>query len=170
VCGRDAAHEVVGLSICNYHYEAIVKYLGDLAEDRRVEALRLQYEAERQSQCVYYAQRRDGYIKIGVTHNLKTRLLALKADHGELTLLCSHVGDRRDEGMAHDIFRDHNACGEWFVPSQELLEHIEEVKRGLMIAFNLSAKHDRWLDSLPDDYDGRGRHDDTTIPGGSREV
>lgn len=60
-----------------------------------------------------------GLVKIGFTQNLRTRLIALRADSPvELveirTIECAHFTARPVEELLHGIFAAHRRRGEWF--------------------------------------------------------
>lgn len=78
--------------------------------------------------CVYYARRADGLIKIGHSANVGLRVAALRA---ELLAVEPSWGVGREGELArHFSFRFQRQEGEWFLPSQRLLEHIENVRQG----------------------------------------
>lgn len=69
---------------------------------------------------VYFAQRRKGgLIKIGWSRSVSARMRVLKAK-----LLGSIKGERSAEKATHKEFAHLRVRGEWYRPSEELLEHI----------------------------------------------
>lgn len=72
---------------------------------------------------VYYLRFGDR-IKIGVSSNLRSRLVVIPHDE----LLTVEVGDREVERGRHEQFELAHISGEWFRPTPELLEHIAVVK------------------------------------------
>lgn len=78
---------------------------------------------------VYFLQRDDGIIKIGTTTNYESRLVKLRNDYGNLTLLGLIEGDWQDEQRIHAQFRHLRAERfEWFHPGEELLDFIKTQK------------------------------------------
>lgn len=71
---------------------------------------------------VYYVQFADR-IKIGVTSDLVARLSALPHD----ALLAVEKGDHERERERHKQFAGDRISGEWFVMSDDLMRHIEEL-------------------------------------------
>ena len=83
---------------------------------------------------VYYAQRPDGTIKIGVaggqegTTDIHDRLRIISKEKGySLKLLAAERGYWELEGRLHDRFRDLDIGGEWHRPGPELLAHIDQL-------------------------------------------
>lgn len=74
----------------------------------------------RHDYVVYFAER-DGLIKIGVTSNLPARLRQLGA-----TELGYVYGDHKMERLVHCRFRHERVSGEWFQPSERLLQFVRE--------------------------------------------
>jgi len=87
---------------------------------------------ESKGSCVVYfvQESGSGAIKIGVTGNIKSRLdmLRVNSPH-EMNLVASVSGDERLEKYLHTRFKGSNVRGEWFRPTPELLECIEELKQ-----------------------------------------
>lgn len=82
---------------------------------------------------VYYAQRRDGDIKIGTSRNLDGRIRTLCGEHGALALLALEPGDRSTEKQRHAQFADYRRYDgakqtEWFRCAGPLLEHMESLR------------------------------------------
>ncbi len=81
---------------------------------------------------VYYLQRADGAIKIGMSGQLDRRIFKLTDVYGELTLLATEIGAKREEEARHREFwklrlphdRRFDGGSEWFRPGQALLRHI----------------------------------------------
>jgi len=71
-----------------------------------------------------------GPIKIGFATNVKKRLYHLQTGcPEELRLLCSIKTNIKTEREIHFAFRDINIRGEWFHPTQKLLDYIStEIK------------------------------------------
>lgn len=67
----------------------------------------------------------DGEIKIGVTTNLKKRLETIQIYcPNEAVLLATLNGDSKKERELHALFSDFRKRGEWFFPSNKLLNYI----------------------------------------------
>lgn len=74
---------------------------------------------------VYFA-RVGELIKIGWTHDVRKRMIMLKAD----ALLHSQPGTREDESAMHAIFREHRHHGrDWFNSHADILRHIKRLHR-----------------------------------------
>jgi hypothetical protein len=131
LCGKSARRDIEGAPFCDEHYalldawrETRADELGDIDPDWV-----LGWEATGR-QVVYYVRREsDGLIKIGTSGSLNSRLAALRAEHGPLRLLLTHVGDRGREQNLHLAFTDWFAFGEWFHPGDKLLAWIAEARR-----------------------------------------
>jgi hypothetical protein len=77
---------------------------------------------------IYFLQRANGDIKIGTSEKYWTRLVSLKMEHGQLTLLGWIEGGRESEQAIHNQFtaaRVGSPRSEWFRPVSELLQFIE---------------------------------------------
>lgn len=79
---------------------------------------------------VYYAQDvRSGFIKIGRTRNIYSRMYALDtASVSGVKLLCALPGGKAMESAMHRAFARHRANGEWFEAAEQLLEFIDELR------------------------------------------
>lgn len=76
---------------------------------------------------VYFMQRNsDGFIKIGESDNPRKRKSKVQAEVGEpVELLYYFPQPVPLETLLHDKYRNGRADGEWFNPSEELLEYIQ---------------------------------------------
>lgn len=75
---------------------------------------------------IYFVQKEDGLIKIGVTKNFRIRARALKYEHGaSLKILKLITGDFKTEKYLHKMFKTYRADSEWFRPEKELIQFIE---------------------------------------------
>ena len=64
---------------------------------------------------IYFISDGKGAIKIGVTNNIKRRILQLRGGNpGELSLIGSIEGDARAERTIHAELKAHRLSGEWF--------------------------------------------------------
>ncbi|WP_432091033.1 GIY-YIG nuclease family protein [Streptomyces sp. NRRL F-5630] len=96
------------------------------------EARRLRHAA------VVYFVRREGFIKIGTTTSLKSRLASLAQGSclmpggvkpGPVELLATTPGGRRTESLYHEMFAAQRVQGEWFRPNKRLLNLVDDLKR-----------------------------------------
>lgn len=77
---------------------------------------------------VYYIRRADGDVKIGYSGNVRSRMSALRREHGPIDLLATEPGTRNTERSRHDQFRAfRRPVGEWFAPAPHLLRHVGEL-------------------------------------------
>jgi hypothetical protein len=67
--------------------------------------------------------RRERYIKIGTTTDLRRRAAALNA-----TVLARYPGSYSKEARLHARFADLRRHGEWFEPGPELLALVNEIR------------------------------------------
>lgn len=79
---------------------------------------------------IYFAQAGpDGPIKIGFSSNPLSRLPALRtASHAEVRILAIIRGSEHDESNLHRQFNAYRMRGEWFQPSQPLLDFIDNAQ------------------------------------------
>lgn len=75
---------------------------------------------------IYFLQRANGDVKIGITVNYPQRIESLKKAHGPLKLLGWHDGYREEEKALHEQFADIRRSGEWFRNHAVLLGYIAE--------------------------------------------
>ena len=76
-------------------------------------------------ESVIYYLRFGDRIKIGTTADLTGRLLAIPHDE----LLATEPGGEQLERMRHAQFADARVRGEWFTASEDLLSHIEMLRK-----------------------------------------
>lgn len=75
---------------------------------------------------IYFIRRANGDIKIGTTKNYSHRLIALRAEHGDLTLLTFMDGSHKLEKCIHHNFKHlQHGDSEWFQPGTDLMEFIQ---------------------------------------------
>lgn len=81
---------------------------------------------KRQNGKVYFFQREDnGLIKIGFTHWLTQRRQRISGQVGaKLTMLGYMFGGTKLEAQMHRYFAAYRVYGEWFQPSDDLLDFI----------------------------------------------
>lgn len=84
-------------------------------------------QTEAQS-VVYFFQRGDGLIKIGTTRNLKNRWGAIENGAGPIKLLALISGSYLTESKLHSRFAHARQFGEWFSPTDEMLDLIEKAR------------------------------------------
>lgn len=77
---------------------------------------------------IYFIQEgRRGTIKIGYTESDPgSRLRSLRSCNPSLYLLGTMAGTRIDEARLHYRFQEHRVLGEWFTPTQALVDFITE--------------------------------------------
>ncbi len=75
---------------------------------------------------VYFAQRSDGLIKIGVARDVFARMSNLQRSGGPLCLLGSMPGSYAVELAVHRLFAADRVEGEWFRPTERLFHFIED--------------------------------------------
>jgi len=89
-------------------------------------------KAQRPESLVYFVER-DGFVKIGMTTQLRKRLAALGRGGqmpdgmtvGPVELLATMPGGKKNETYLHSRFHDHRIEGtEWFYPAPELMQFI----------------------------------------------
>jgi hypothetical protein len=78
-------------------------------------------------QYVYFMQRADGAIKIGVSGNVNQRRKDLECASGPLKVLASMDGGFPEEHAFHRQFASSRLHGEWFSPTDELLELVASI-------------------------------------------
>lgn len=167
VCSRDARDTFGGMPVCWQHHrkmlEVVVQELRHPAGREHNElitrenntlrrdvehALRVMDNEEqltkkaaadkrrRQTSVVYFIER-DGFIKIGVTSNLRNRLHALSRGGqmpegmtvGPVDLLATMPGNISNESWLHRKFAQHRIPRtEWFYPADELTAFISGLK------------------------------------------
>ena len=90
---------------------------------------------------IYFIQGENGPIKIGhTTGKPMTRLKSLQTGHPhKLTLLATAPGTKQMEKALHLRFRQYQLEGEWFKPSQELLDYIYPVINMRPVGFQISG-------------------------------
>lgn len=83
----------------------------------------------RKPSYVYFAQSEDGFIKIGCTRLVNTRLRIMQVDNCmEIKQIGKMKGGRELESELHKKFKEYRKRGEWFNPVPELLEYIANNK------------------------------------------
>lgn len=86
----------------------------------------------------------NGPIKIGYSKNIKHRLSNLQHSNPiRLTLLTTINGDKIKELELHNKFKKFHIIGEWFQPSDEILEFISGCQ-----SLNLCAKHGLMINNI----------------------
>lgn len=154
-CGREATRRIGDLWYCWQHRDQLWQQLADEIQNGdgqfraqaraalynfdRVELDRQEAEldARRRASSVVYFVERDGFIKIGTTTQIASRLAALSKGGqmpegmtvGPVTLLATMPGGRRNEAHLHRRFADHRISRtEWFWPCDELVAFISGLK------------------------------------------
>lgn len=78
---------------------------------------------------VYFIQSGNGPIKIGWSNGIEQRLATLQMGNPEkLTILRQFRGDIWEEKALQRKFKNFKIHGEWFTPTQEILDFIKNTK------------------------------------------
>jgi hypothetical protein len=78
---------------------------------------------------VYFAEAKDGRIKIGTSGNVERRIANLNGMvPGGCRLLCAIPGDAALEAHLHAVLAKHRVSGEWFEPALAVLEIVERYR------------------------------------------
>jgi hypothetical protein len=79
---------------------------------------------------IYFIQKGEGGpIKIGMTTNLKKRRAAIQTHSDEKVILLAQLdGGARRENEIHSMFEQDRKHGEWFRPSEKLLEYVASIQ------------------------------------------
>lgn len=89
---------------------------------------------------VYVVRDRAGFLKIGTTADLPTRLRTLaRLCNGKVELLATLPGDKALESDLHARFRADAIHGEYFTPSPAILAWVEGLKQARREAVSSSA-------------------------------
>ncbi|MBC7814014.1 MAG: helix-turn-helix transcriptional regulator [Burkholderiales bacterium] len=75
---------------------------------------------------IYFLQRADGAIKIGVTENYESRIYSLSLRYGNLELLGVMQGSYSEEKSLHLQFCELKIEGEWFRECEQLQSYIAQ--------------------------------------------
>ncbi len=80
---------------------------------------------------IYFIQAgNDGPIKIGKAQSPEARRRELQTgNHEKLNLIKEIPGDVERENSIHNDLRSHRYRGEWFSPTPEVLDYIDEIAR-----------------------------------------
>lgn len=140
-CGAPSIEDMA-FAICEVHAIRVFRYMSALMEslsddplfrakifleDAEQQRARERRQLAERDEVVYYVQIGD-HIKIGYTSVLRQRMNAYPATR---RLLATEPGTYQDEQARHQQFRHHLAAGnEWFHPGQDLIKHINELRRG----------------------------------------
>lgn len=134
----DAATTQLPLSLCAEHERDAVNHLAHLvvrhdwgaalaASDAVSETYRpLDSYKQRKAPAFdgwIYFMRRERYIKIGTTTDIRRRAQQLNA-----TVLARQPGSYTEEAQLHARFASLRRHGEWFEPGPELLELVNEIR------------------------------------------
>lgn len=89
-------------------------------------------------QFIYFIQAGKA-IKIGFTTNLMDRFMVIQTSNAEkLKLIAVIEGSPEGESELHKMFKKYNIRGEWFWPSEELLEFVDSLPKTIVENFNKS--------------------------------
>ena len=97
---------------------------------------------------VYFIQQGvDGPIKIGTSPSPVRRLNQLQTSNPcKLRLIGTIEGSYKEESVLHIMFKDHRRVGEWFDPSLELCQFIEENSQSIINIETISMVDDVTID------------------------
>lgn len=80
------------------------------------------------SASVYFIRREDGLVKIGYSHNPRARLGQLRQQHQcGMEIIATIQGAHSKEKELHRRFSRDRMQGEWFAPSEDLMNFISSV-------------------------------------------
>lgn len=100
---------------------------------------------------IYFVQRANGDIKIGVTEDFQRRLYGLRSTTREdLVILGVCDGDWSIEEALHVQFKNERREGEWFIPGDALLTYI---KANTQAAPEWKTRRQRWAYDLELEYE-----------------
>jgi hypothetical protein len=100
---------------------------GPALDPGTVERLNNLTAPSRRPDKVYFLRGDGGLIKVGVTKNVAARVAALQRDHpATLTIMGAMPGSYSAEMTIHRLFAEDRDHGEWFRPSQRLLDFIDD--------------------------------------------
>ena len=124
IAALDALHDDNEMGVLERIRDGDIRPI-DVLRHRHVEASPI----VRRPQFVYVVRSEpSGNLKIGITADPKLRLSQMQVGAWEtLALVLTIPGDPESEQSLHRRFRKHRIQGEWFRPSPEVLEWIEEV-------------------------------------------
>lgn len=150
ICGAPVTRHAGDVDLCQHHFNRVYEWrfwekpLEDIKEktaaikaadaEYRQAVLESEIHRERvraEHSVVYYIRRvSDGMIKIGTTTSFRTRMATHRKEHGEIQILLTHSGTRKEERESHlrfDVYRAGRS--EWFYPTRPLLNWILDAQR-----------------------------------------
>lgn len=136
ICGDPGSRKVGDVWLCDHHFERALDWrwedflrerAADIESGWSFEAR--QWDADAAEVVYYLLRESDGLIKIGTSGVFRTRLSALRCEHGPLRILATHRGDRAGEQNMHARFKDLRVDGEWFRPDRALVTWILEIRK-----------------------------------------
>lgn len=99
---------------------------------------------------IYFIQAgKDGPIKIGHTDNTpEKRLKELQTGNPEKLILLGYMdGDKKQEALLHQMFHFHRQNGEWFNPSETVIQQIFYLIFGIRVV-NFDDNMDKPLSEI----------------------
>lgn len=150
ICGSTATKYAGEFDLCDHHYWRMVDWrYWDKPREEIEEKTRALREADEEyaaavresavhrervqaeRSVVYYIRRvSDGMVKIGTTREFRKRMATHRNEHGEMQILLTHSGTRKEEREAHlrfDVYRAGRS--EWFYPTRPLLSWILDTRQ-----------------------------------------
>lgn len=79
---------------------------------------------------IYFIQDNNGFIKIGVTKNIKKRFPQIKSNHFSAFYVLKIIyGTYNLESKLKKRFKKYQAKGEWFYPNEKILKYINSLNQ-----------------------------------------
>jgi len=153
ICGDPATHHAGDVDLCQHHWNRVYEWRfwdkprEDIEEKTRAireadkdyrravrESALYREQVDAEHSVVYFIRRiSDGMVKIGTTGSFRSRMNAIKAEHGALQVLFTRSGSRKLESEMHAKFAEYRiARTEWFAPVRPLLWWIYEERSGIL--------------------------------------
>jgi hypothetical protein len=126
-CHNTGVRTVLGIPLCDTHVVEMARLFGN------AEPVKVVQVATKGPHVVYYAGNPvTQLVKIGTSHDFRTRLGALRARFPGVKLLAVEPGHFDLEALRHRQFGHLRATGpgvqrEWFHKADDLMVHINEV-------------------------------------------
>jgi hypothetical protein len=100
---------------------------GGMNEALEIESRQPKSRSKNHEPMVYFLQRDiDGFIKIGTTTNITDRITSIQTGAGPCVLLGRILGGPITEARLHQKFADSRQHGEWFLPTDDLMDVIKK--------------------------------------------
>lgn len=99
--------------------------------------------SEKSMDGIYFIQGSQGYIKIGNSYQINTRLQQLKSSNPTQVWLSGVISTQEysvNEGFQHDIWELFHVTGEWYAPVLPLLEYLNYFQDGIGLSLEQMEK------------------------------